>query len=362
MAYNMVTFLEMNKYSNLSNWWQSLPTAYNSVCGSAKFRVNPEDFIVDEELSFTPDGEGENVFLRIEKKGLNTEQVAKSIARFATVKLMDVGYAGLKDKNAITRQWFSVRIPGKVEHNWEELNSDNMMVIEITRNRKKLRRGVIKLNSFEITVRDYSGNLDQLDSVCKKIKAGGVPNYFGDQRFGHDAGNIDKAYQISTGEYKPKGKGERGIILSAARSYIFNQILSKRVDADSWNKLIDGDIAIFDDSNSFFAVENIDQGLQHKVQEMDVHPAAALFGSGELKTMGLAQQVEEQVISDNNELALLCKNNNMRMDRRAMRLKVHDFECEQLSDNEIRFTFKLKTGAYATSVLREVLELTTDKI
>ncbi len=342
----------------MSNWWGSLPTAYNSVSGTAKFRVFPEDFIVDEKLSFTPDGDGENIFLRIEKRELNTEQVAKHLARFADVKLMDVGYAGLKDKNAVTRQWFSVRIPGKVELDWKFLNDDKIKILEVTRNRKKLRRGVISQNKFQITVREFDGDYAKLESIAQKIIAGGVPNYFGDQRFGHDAGNVAKACQIFTGEYKPKGKGERSILISAARSYIFNEILRKRIELNNWNNLLPGDVAIFDNNNSIFVVDEFDQTILTKLQEMDIHPAAALYGSGEFKTANDPYMIESAVVEDNMDLALGCKNNNLKLERRAMRLRVQDFTIEQLEPDAIRFAFALKSGAYATVVLREMLHLT----
>ena len=351
----------MTKYSNMSNWWRDLPTALDSVCGTAKFRVNHEDFIVDEELSFTPDGEGENIFLRIEKRGLNTEQVAKQLARFSNVKLMDVGYAGLKDKNAVTRQWFSIRIPGKTELDWSSLNNEQINIIEINRNRKKLRRGVIKQNRFEIIVQEFNGDFAELETVAKSISVNGVPNYFGDQRFGNNCGNIEKALQIFTGEYKPKGRNkgraERSIILSAARSYLFNQILRERVRQQNWNKLLPGDVAIFDDNNSIFAPENLDELTNSRLDSMDIHPAAVLYGSGELKTTGEPNQIESTIIKENAELALGCKNNNMRLERRAMRLKVIGLTIEQLAAGQVKFSFALKTGAYATSVLREMLDL-----
>ena len=341
----------------MTNWWQNLPTAYDSICGKAKFRVIPEDFIVDEELSFTPDGEGENVFLRIEKRGLNTEQVAKQLARFANVKFMDVGYAGLKDKNAVTRQWFSIRVPGKTEFDWQKLNDEQISVLEISRNRKKLRRGVIKQNRFEITVREFDGDFANIKDIAQLISERGVPNYFGDQRFGNDCGNIEKAMHIFNGEYKPKTKAERGIVLSSARSYLFNEILSRRVQQKNWNKLLSGDVAIFDDNNSIFAVEDLDDLTLLRLESMDIHPAAALFGSGEFKTSGAPFQVESSVVEENPKLALGCKNNNMKLERRAMRLRIIDLVVEQASAGVVRFSFALKTGAYATVVLREIVKI-----
>ncbi len=348
----------MNKYSNMSNWWQDLPTAYDSVSGAAKFRVNPEDFLVDEELSFIPDGEGENVLLRIQKRELNTEQVAKVLARFANVKLMDVGYAGLKDRNAITTQWFSVRIPGKVELDWSQVNDEQISVLEVTKNLKKLRRGVIKCNRFQIIVREFAGDFASLSEVVEKVKTCGVPNYFGDQRFGRGGANVEKAFDLFSGEYKPKGKVERGMLLSAARSFIFNQILSSRVERGDWNQLITGDVAIFDNNDSFFDIQEPDDAMLAKLESMDLHPAAALFGSGEFRTTGVPNQVEAEVVEQNADLAKGCKNNNMRMERRAMRLSVHDLQLEKLSETELKFSFGLKTGAYATAVLREMVNLT----
>lgn len=136
----------------------SWPYVYGSPSGTGVIRSQPADFMVKEQLGFEPSGTGEHVFLQIEKTGENTDYVARLLARFAKVRQRDVGYAGLKDRHAVTCQWFSVWLPGQAEPNWAELASDNLKILHTIRHARKLKRGALAGNHFQIIIRDWQGD------------------------------------------------------------------------------------------------------------------------------------------------------------------------------------------------------------
>ena len=133
-------------------------------------RTTPEDFQVDEDLGFELSGEGEHACLHIRKRNANTDFIAKQIARLAGVKNMDVSYAGLKDRHALTTQWFSVYLSSKPEPDWSQLNSDEVEVLEVVRHNRKLRRGSLKGNHFKLVVRDLQGDSSALEQRLQTIR------------------------------------------------------------------------------------------------------------------------------------------------------------------------------------------------
>lgn len=205
---------------------------------TAVFKQQPEDFRVTEELGYTPSGQGEHVYLWIEKTGLNTEQVAKDIAKLLAISVNQVSYSGLKDKQAVTKQWFSVVWPIKKE--FPHLLGNSWQVIEQHRHDKKLRRGSHQSNHFQIVLRDLQGDTAELERRLQIIKQQGFANYFGEQRFGYQGQNLVKAKALLAGEFKCK-PFLRSIYLSAARSYVFNAYLSERVRQGNWNQVLAGD-------------------------------------------------------------------------------------------------------------------------
>ena len=212
---------------------------YGSPSGAGKIRTVPEDFIVHENLAFEPSGEGEHVFLQIQKTGENTENVARQIARFANVRQRDIGYAGLKDRHAVTTQWFSVWLPGKSEPDWMAFATDNIKVLQTVRHARKLKRGVLSGNRFEITIRDWQGDQAKTIGQLELIKTNGIANYYGEQRFGNQGQNVNKALAMFRGD--KVNENSAACIYPPSRSYLFNQILSERVTAGSWNKALSGD-------------------------------------------------------------------------------------------------------------------------
>ncbi len=183
----------------------------------ARIRSCPEDFRVDEELGFSPDGEGEHSLLHIRKRNRNTDQIARQLARHAGVRARDVSYCGLKDRVAVTSQWFSVWLPGKADPDWSTMEEEGLQILEQSRHRRKLQRGALQCNRFEIVLREIQGAQEDVEKRLSLIKAQGVPNYFGEQRFGRDGGNLLAAQTMFEGK-RIKDRFLRGLYLSSARS------------------------------------------------------------------------------------------------------------------------------------------------
>jgi tRNA pseudouridine13 synthase len=330
------------------------PCVYGGPADRGKIRTVPEDFIVDEHLSFEPAGAGEHVFLRIEKKDENTDYVARQLARFANVRQRDVSYAGLKDRHAVTTQWFSIWLPGKEDPDWTQFESDNVKVLEAVRHAKKLKRGVLSGNSFKIVVREWQGGREQILARLEAIKAGGIANYFGPQRFGHEGRNVSKALALFQG-MKVK-REQRSIYLSAARSYLFNQILACRVTQQTWNQAVVGDTYMFDQSHSCFKSDQPDQDIIRRLQAKDIHPTGALWGKGEPGVSADARAIEQAIANKYEDLAQGLVNADVESDRRALRVNVRNLQWQFINDQALALSFTLPAGSYATAVLREIIE------
>ncbi len=311
--------------------------AHGAPLFAAVIRTAPEDFHVTESLGWDLSGEGEHDYLWIRKTGANTEWVARQLARFADVPARDVGYSGLKDRHAVTEQWFSV--PRWNSPDWAAFDADGVEVADVQRHHKKLRRGAHRENSFRIVLRGDEIGVDEasLEERLTTIDERGVPNYFGEQRFGRDGDNLELADAWAAGRRLPRHK--RSIAISTMRSFLFNEQLGQRVADDTWNRLLPGDKANLDGTGSVFDVENADEELERRCREFDVHPAGVLVGDG--SNLG----------PDNWRTAL----DKARVEEgsRAFRLRVPDLEWS-LDRDAVRVSFTLGRGAFATSVLREM--------
>lgn len=329
--------------------------AYGSPAATGKIKTLPADFIVEEQLPFQPEGVGEHVFLHIQKTGENTEYVARLLARIAGVRQRDIGVAGLKDRHAITTQWFSVWLPGKADPDWTAAETDNIKILQAIRHPRKLKRGVLTGNNFTITIRDFAGDKEKTFQQLEAIKTQGFPNYFGEQRFGNHGQNINTALALFKGaKMKPE---QRSIYLSAARSYLFNLILSKRVELQKWNKALSGDVFMFNNSNSYFKAENIDVTLPQRVTQGEIHPTACLYGKGENAATQNALDIENAVIAAHPELAQGLIKFALEMDRRGLRIFPENLSWQFLDSNQLQLNFFLTAGSYATALLREIIEI-----
>lgn len=335
-----------------------LAYAYGMPVAAGRLRGVPEDFGVRELPGFALDGSGEHVYLKVRKRGANTDWVARQLAAFAGVAAGAVSYAGLKDRHAVTEQWFSVHLPGRADPDWSSVNNDEYQVLEHTRHSRKLRRGALTGNAFAIVVRELSGTPAELEARWARIRADGVPNYFGEQRFGHGGGNIAAATAWLAGERQVRDRQQRSLYLSAARSLIFNQVLSARVRAGTWATLLAGDVAMLAGSHSIFPVAELDETLARRAAEGDVQPTGPLWGAGELMTQGAVQALEQTTAAAWPVLSAGLVRADLRQERRALRLRLGEGTLAWLDDSTLRLCFTLPAGAYATTVLRELLTVT----
>ena len=331
------------------------PYVYGQPSGQGKIRSVPEDFIVTENLAFEPSGAGEHAFLQIEKTGENTDYVARQLARFANVRQRDVSFAGLKDRHAVTTQWFSVWLPGKADPDWTQFETDSMKVLQSMRHARKLKRGVLSGNSFKLIIRDWQGDQDKTIRQLEAIKANGIANYYGAQRFGNEGQNVNKALAMFQGA--KAGREQRSLYLSAARSYLFNQILAYRVTRKMWNQPVAGDTYMFDLSHSCFKSQLPDAEIIRRLDAKEIHPTGALWGRGEAGVTADTLSIEQGIIDAYPELAQGLIASEVDKDRRALRVNVQDLDWQFVDDATLALAFTLPAGSYATSVLREIIEL-----
>ncbi|MCX7096704.1 MAG: tRNA pseudouridine(13) synthase TruD [Methylococcales bacterium] len=329
------------------------PYVYGQPSGVGKIRSVPEDFIVIENLAFEPSGSGEHTFLLIEKIGENTDYVARQLSRFANVRQRDVSYAGLKDRHAVTRQWFSVWLPGKEDPDWAAFATDSIKVLYTVRHARKLKRGVLSGNRFKLRIRDWQGDQAKTLQQLEAIKVGGIANYYGPQRFGNEGQNVNKALAMFQG--KKVGREQRSLYLSAARSFLFNQVLACRIRQNQWDQALAGDTYLFDQSHSCFNSLLPDADVLRRLADHTIHPSGVLWGKGQSSVSADALALEQAVIDTYPDLAQGLVASGLELDRRALRVNVPDLHWQFIDANTLMLEFTLPAGSYATSVLREII-------
>ena len=329
-----------------------LARAFGEAVLQARFRVAPEDFFVEELPSFAPSGEGEHLLLTIEKRGLNTAFVAKRLAQWAGIAEMGVGYAGLKDRHAVTRQRFSVHLPKKVSPDVAALDGDDLKVLEQHWHQRKLPRGALAGNRFVLVLRELVGERPAIEDRLRAILASGVPNYFGEQRFGREAANIEAARRMFAGERVKRE--QRSILLSAARSALFNAVLAARVARGDWSSGAVGDVWMLDGTHSVFGPTDLDETLRERVQAQAVHPTGPMWGLGDLRSSGDVRALEQEATNAFADLRVGLEAAGLKQERRALRMRVPGLEWRWLGDNALELSFELAPGSYATEVLAEL--------
>jgi len=317
----------------------------------------PTDFCVDEILGFQPDGDGEHLWVQIRKTGLNTREVVDwLVARFA-VSARDIGYSGLKDKNAVTTQWFSLPLPLSEEITEPESGHDAIEILHQTRSRKKIRIGSHRQNRFQITLRDLPAARNLLEQRLERINKQGFPNYFGPQRFGHGGRNVAAARSMFQSGRKKISRFKRGLYLSAARAFLFNQVLAARVENESWLEILPGEVCVLDGTNSVFSCTEPNEEIQQRHQQKDIHASGPLYGRGESLASGSVLQLEadslqlEPVLTSGLEMA------GLKHERRALRSIARDLHWQWLSDDVLKIEVTLQRGVYATAMLGTLVQL-----
>ena len=328
--------------------WQRV---YGGPIFQGLIKQSTSDFNVTEMLGYALSGAGEHDFLWIEKEGVNTAWISAKLAAHAGVREVDVGYSGMKDRQAITRQWFSIRRPTGAGSAWENFSEPGVTILEQTRHEKKLRRGAHNGNHFRIAIREMHAGADAIIERLESIRQGGVPNYFGEQRFGRGGNNLALASALFTGRRLKRNK--RSIALSAARAYIFNHILQSRIGDASWNTALPGEALNLEGTGSVFVEDEINEELQARLLSLDIHPTGVLWGSGELISREAAAKIDATIAQQFESLSHGLQQQKVKQARRALRLAVHDLKWE-LEDDTLWLDFWLTSGGFATSVLREI--------
>lgn len=337
--------------TSLPDW----PTAHQPAIRYATIRQEPADFVVIENTGITPDGHGEHLWLRLRKTGLGTQDAVKKISEVSGVPVRDIGYAGLKDRHAITEQWFSVLCPVNTEPDWLQALPASIQCLQSVRHGRKLKKGALKGNRFTILLRALEcDDRRAVEYRLQQIQEQGFPNYFGDQRFGHNGANITKALAMFNRSMKVRNRFQRGMFLSAARSWIFNRILAERVTSANWNQMLEGELCILNGSKQYFRYEPGDADIPERLATGDIHPSGALWGDGEPETGGLVLQLEKAVAAREPGLVKGLSDARMKHDRRALRVIPQDLSWQWINDQELSLSFSLPAGAYATALLREL--------
>lgn len=315
----------------------------------------PEDFIVKEDLGFELDGDGEHVMVRVEKIGCNTSFVAEQLAKFAKIPAKSVSYAGLKDRHAVTEQWFCLQMPGKETPDFSVWQLEGCRVLATTRQKRKLRIGTLKGNQFEITLRNISVP-DDVEQRLQKIASLGVPNYFGEQRFGRGGQNLIQALRWANQEIQVRERSKRSFYLSAARSAMFNYIASERIENNTAQQALLGDALQLTGRGSWF-VATADElpALQARLLSSELSVTAPLPGDGELGTQDDALAFETQCLENYQPFLALMKSERVSPARRAIIIKPQNLQWEWLDDSTLKLHFFLNSGSFATSLVREII-------
>lgn len=326
---------------------------------SGTLRARPEDFRVEEMLGFPLRGSGEHLVLKIRKRGLNTLDVAARIAAWAEVRPVAVGFAGLKDRHAVTVQHFSVALPGQASGDPASLEGAGLEVLSVTRHHRKLRRGGLQGNRFSLNLTGLAGDRDAAEERLRRIETQGVPNYFGPQRFGRNASNLAGAQSLLQGRLRHPGPEQRRMLISAARSHVFNQVLSARVKGGSWNAALPGEVLIRAHDRRQFIAPTADAGVQSRVEDGELHPSGPLPGRPGhcLAPEGVAAHLEASAIAGAG-LESWCEAltaQGLDADRRPLRVLPGGLDWTWQGERGLCLAFDLPAGSYATSVVRELM-------
>lgn len=359
--------------------WYQLTLAHGGAIAHGRLRIRPEDFVVDEQLGYSPghndaDKEGpdastgaaigEHVWLQLRKRGMNTEWLARRLAQFAGVRTGDVGFAGLKDRQAITTQWFSVHLPGREEPDWDAFldtfEPDQLVCLARVRHSRKLRRGGLRGNRFVLRLSELQGEADAIKARLSTLRRFGVPNYFGVQRFGHEGDNLRQARAMLLDGRRVRDRHKRGLYLSAARAWLFNRVLSARVAQGNWADAVPGEVVMLAGSHSHFHCEQPDAALEARLAAHDVHSSGPLWGKGASPASAQAADIECRALAGLEDWCAALAAAGLKQERRALRLSLTDltweFEPGQAGESDaLLLRFSLPAGSYATVVVRELI-------
>ena len=349
----------MTDAQHASNGWRlDWPTSSGSRVASARIKSLPGDFFVDEDLSMPDDsgGGGEHLCLRLEKVGDNTDYVARQLANICGCRHFDVGFCGLKDRHAVTRQWFSLYRPGQEDDDGAFIQAveEHWPVLAQYRQARKLRRGDHQGNRFELVLKDVVGDTSAIDAALARLRDLGCPNYFGSQRFGHGGANLDRALTMdpttlnrrSGRNVKKRGRGrstsgsrdsKNVLYFSAARSWLFNEVLAHRVETGTWLEPLEGEPGAWENQNLMVT--------------------GPLWGDGGTEAVSVQGEIERSVVAEHPQLAAVFSTTRMKPERRPLSLKPEGLEWHWNGNDQLRLSFRLAPGQYATTLLDDVFDI-----
>ncbi|MFT6892346.1 MAG: tRNA pseudouridine13 synthase [Halioglobus sp.] len=333
------------------------PRANGDPSVQAAIRSSPESFIVREQLGFELSGEGEHVFLHLEKRELNTLDLQTRVSQLSGVAPRDIGFSGMKDRNAVTRQWLSVGMAGKLEPQWSELEkSGDVKVLQVGRHLRKLKRGVHQANHFEIRLTELHGDLNDLEARLELLARTGVPNYFGEQRFGRDGNTLEQARRWMNSGQRKITRTKRSLFLSALRSYLFNELLAARVRERNWHIVGDGDVCMLHGTRSRFSCTAIDEDIRTRNVSGDLHPGLPLWGRGSIESSTQVHEKQLAELAQDAGIGEFLEREGLELSYRSTRLMADDFCWQFCDDDSLLLKFGLVPGGYATAVLAELVQ------
>ena len=320
---------------------------------TALLKAECADFVVKEQLGYDMSGDGEFVAVKVRKTDCNTLFVGEQLAKFAGISARNMSYAGLKDRKAVTEQWFSLQMPGQPTPDFSQFSLEGVEILDVTRHQRKIRIGSLQGNHFEILLRNAE-ETDELKVRLDFLAKNGFPNYFTEQRFGRDGNNLTQALRWANGEIKVKDRHKRSFYLSAARSEIFNLIVSKRMELNLAQQILVGDVLQLNGSHSWFVVDESEDlaQLQQRLAQQDVLLTAPLIGEEEKS----AVDFEHEIFAQHQALFALMRQERMKAARRPILMQPQQFQW-QFEPNGLRLQFDLPAGSYATALIRELVNI-----
>ena len=320
---------------------------------TALLKAECADFVVKEQLGYDMSGDGEFVAVKVRKTDCNTLFVGEQLAKFAGISARNMSYAGLKDRKAVTEQWFSLQMPGQPTPDFSQFSLEGVEILDVTRHQRKIRIGSLQGNHFEILLRNAK-ETDELKVRLDFLAKNGFPNYFTEQRFGRDGNNLTQALRWANGEIKVKDRNKRSFYLSAARSEMFNLILSKRIELNLAQQILVGDVLQLNGSHSWFVVDESEDlaQLQQRLAQQDVLLTAPLIGEEEKS----AVDFEHEIFAQHQALFALMRQERMKAARRPILMQPQHFQW-QFEPNGLRLQFALPAGSYATALIRELVNI-----
>jgi len=326
---------------------------YGAAVISAVLKSRPGDFRVIEELGFEPGGSGEHLFLWIEKTGMSTHELIEQVAIDFSIHPRHISHSGLKDKQAVTRQWLSLHLPGH-QALFKLPQIDRYQLLDHGWHHRKLRPGSHRSNHFEVLLREVPQLPDSTLKQLRLIAEQGIANYFGAQRFGRNQDNVAQALK-QLGRRK-LSRNKKGLYLSSLRSHLFNRVLSERISAGYWQQPLQGDVFMLSGSHSIFS-QDLDSDLLLRYRAHDISPTASLYGSGQCQLSGLPLKIENQVFSGCEDITRCLDRQGAKRQMRALRVSVGDFSYRHdRVDKTLLLKLRLPAGSYMTTVLDHFID------